>query len=137
MTSDKSYTTEQRLQQLMATATDWQTLGAMSNGWTVSGHAKYRLDYNGFLVLGIRSLSPGTTTDGTTLWSAANGLAAGWQPAFGRPVVAVTDHMGNPGALGSESCALFLNADGSITILGLAGGATRVDCFAVIPLDDS
>jgi hypothetical protein len=139
VTSEKSVTTEQRLNALIGTATAWASMGTMSNGWTIGTHAKYRLTMDGLLVIAWRNLRVGTATDATVIWSSANGLPSGFRPANGSILLTgATDHMANPGALGSESAAVVVNTDGSVTILGLAGGgnATRLDVYGTYPLDD-
>jgi hypothetical protein len=133
----KAQNTEARLNTLIATATGWQTFGSMSNGWSVGGHAKYRLTMDGLLVLAWKSLNVGTITDNTTIWSSANGLASGFRPVnTSHLIVVATDHMSNPGGTGSESAGALLNTDGSVTIFGMSGSATRVDAFITVPLDD-
>src|SRR5882724_7365052 len=105
----KAQSVEDRLNALIANATGWASMGSMSNGWSVGGHASYRRTMEGLLVLSWRNLLTGTDTDNTIIWSAANGLPAGFRPVnTDHLIVAMTDHMGNPGTLGSESASVFL-----------------------------
>jgi hypothetical protein len=135
--SEKAYSVESRLNQILAIATDWANFGSMSNGWSVGAYAKYRLDYSGNLCLTMRLNTGTTTTDGTTIWSAANGLPSGFRPVSARLIAASTDHQSNPGSLGSESAGIMLQTDGSILCYGLAGAAnvTRLDVHGVYPID--
>jgi hypothetical protein len=116
--------------------TSWANMGSMSASWTVGGLAKWRLTGDGLLVLAWRNLNPGTLTDGTTIWSAANGLPAAARPATLKVIGGVTDHMSNPSSLGTESCAVVLNTDGSVQVQGLAGASvTRLDVCGTYPID--
>jgi hypothetical protein len=135
----KAQSVEDRLNALIGSATAWADMGSMSNGWSVGTHARYRKTMDGLLVLAWRALSVGTETDGTVIWSAANGLPAGFRPVNNNHIiVAATDHMASPGGLGSESATVVLNTDGSVTIQGFAGSgnSTRCDVCGTYPIDD-
>lgn len=108
------------------------TFGTLSNSWAIGsgGQAKYRLNALGELQISMINLSPGTKTDGTQIWTAANGLPAGWAPVTSRRVTAMAN------AEAAETCGLSFNSDGSITVFGISGtSATRFDCCATFPRD--
>lgn len=135
MTSEKTYDVEQRLNQLLGNATNWAAMGSMSNGWTVGGHASWRLDFNGQLVVAFKLLVPGTDTDGTVIWSSANGLPTIARPANNHIIVCYTQAIRVAGA-SFEMAALEFETDGSIQCIGIQAASTRVDLYATIPLDD-
>lgn len=115
-------------------ATSPQTMPAMTNGWSVGGHATYLLDPLGNLVVSWKDLVPGTDTDGTVIW-ASGSLPAGYTPSNDRRIACYTDQARiNSVSNYAEGAALNINVDGSVTCFGIAAGATRADLFAVIPL---
>lgn len=132
----KAQSVEARLNALIDGATSWANMGSMSNGWTIGTTARYRLTMDGLLVLAW-DLNVGTIADGTVIWSAANGLPSGFRVVNRQKViVAATDHESAPGGTGTESAAVILKTDGSVTVLGMAGAATRLNVYGVYPLDD-
>lgn len=100
-----------------------------SNSWTIVGHVSYSLIGNGLLLLSINNLSPGTTTDGTIIFSSANGLPVGYRPTFGKRCACYSGQIN-----GTESPALLVNSDGSISCFGVGAGSTRVDLECVVPI---
>ena len=107
-------------------------LGSMSNGWSITGHASYWLGAEGELWLILKDIVPGTTiTDGTVIWSAANGLPAGYRPASNRRILCYsTGQTGNVGGTAFE-----LETDGSIQCYGFTRASTgRADLYAQIPI---
>lgn len=109
-----------------------QTMPAMQNGWSVGGHATYALDPLGNLVVSWKDLFAGTDTDGTVIW-AAGSLPSAYQPPNNRRIACYTDQLRVSGTT-VEGPALEIEPDGSVQCYGIAGGATRADLFAVIPL---
>jgi len=110
-------------------AETWHALGAMSNGWSVGGHAQYRIMPTGELALSMKDILLGTTfADGTVLWSAANGLRAGYRPANNRRIVAW--------APGNANVAIELETDGSIQCFGFGSVQTRYDLYWSGPIDE-
>lgn len=141
MTSDKATALEQRLNALLGD--QWSTLGSPSNGWSVGGHAQVRLSVDNCLIVAIKDLQPGTATDGTTVWSAGNGLPARCQPNSDRILVAYCDRTAMWSTANvAEMAALKFYQDGHIECFGISGsgvsgaGATRVDCYGIFPIDD-
>ena len=114
----------------------WNAMGPMSAGWSVGGHASYTMLPNGWLGVAFKDLVPGTDTDGTVIWSSANGLPAAYRPSNSHRVVAYTNTLRTSGA-SFEMGALEFETDGSIQCYGIAAAATRLDLFTSIPLNDS
>jgi hypothetical protein len=106
---------------------------AMSNGWTVGGHAAYALDPLGNLVVSFKDLVPGSVADGTTIWGAGS-LPAAYVPVNSRRIVSWCDGLKTVGG-NLEAAGLDFQTDGSVDVYGVSSGATRLDCFAVIPLE--
>ena len=121
---------------LNGTVETWHDLTTMSNGWTIGGHAAYTLTPDGWLGIAFKDLVPGSDADGTVIFSAANGLPAPYRPANAHRVVAYTSIQRASGAT-SSSAALEFETDGSVQCFGVAAASTRLDLYAVIPLNDS
>jgi hypothetical protein len=121
---------------LDGTGETWHDLATPSNGWTIGGHAAYTLLPDGWLGIAFKDLVPGTDTDGTTVFSSANGLPAAYRPANSHRIVAYTNTLRVSGA-SFEMGALEFETDGSIQCFGIAAAATRLDLFTAIPLNDS
>ena len=119
-------------QACVLTCDDWQTMPAMSSGWTVGGAASYRLNPDNSVTFAFRDLVPaGTPSDGTTIW--ANGsLPAAYQPLHNTRLNAYTDVLRQPTGV-AEACALEIGTAGNITCFGVANAATRVDMYATMP----
>lgn len=105
-----------------------QNLPTPINGWGVGGHAQYALDALGNLVVSLKDLVPGTTTDGTDLWPPGT-LTGAYVVPDNRRVVCYTNATN-----GDTSAALEFVADGSISCYGIGAGASRADLFATVPV---
>ena len=117
-------------------AETWHDLTTMSNGWSIGGHAAYTMLADGWVGIAFKDLVPGTDTDGTVIFSAANGLPAAYAPANNHRVVAYTNTLRVSGAA-FEMGALEFETDGSIQCFGIAAAATRLDLYCTLPLNDS
>lgn len=115
----------------------WHSLTGFAAGWAIgSGSAEYMLTPMNELKIAIRNLSPGTTTtDGTTILSSANGIPSAWQPATARRFPVAVNILRQASAGIFEGAALEIETDGSIQCYGIAAAATRVDGYAILPLD--
>lgn len=107
---------------------------AMSNSWAVGvgGEAKYQLDSTGCLQFSFILNTPGTKTDGITLW-AAGSLPAGYRPAVAKRWPIST---GTAAVSTNNTPSITFGTDGSITATGIntAGALTHVDAHGVMPL---
>jgi hypothetical protein len=114
----------------------WHDFGTLSNSWSVGVQAKYKLTAEGELMVSIVDLVPGTTADGTIIWSAANGLPAPYQPATTKQMVCSTNalRVSPVSAATQEAASLKFFTDGSVQCVGVAAAATRVDLAALIPI---
>lgn len=116
----------------------WNDLGTIATGMSVTV-AKYRLNpVNGSLDISIRNLNPsaGTDTDGSVIWSAANGLLASYRPNTPKRVPVYCNNLRVPSTGNFEGAAIEIEIDGSIQCFGWAGSATRVDGHIMgIPID--
>ena len=92
---------------------------------------------SGWLGIAFKDLVPGTDTDGTVIFSAANGLPAAYRPANNHRVVCLHEHAPRQSGAAFEMAALEFETDGSIQCFGIAAAATRLDLYAAIPLNDS
>lgn len=108
------------------------TMPAMTNGWSIGGHATYTKDVLGNLVVSFKDLLVGTDTDGTLIW-AIGSLPVGFRPANSRRIVCYTSTLRVSGAA-FESAALEFLPNGSIAVYGTAAASTRLDLFGTIPL---
>jgi hypothetical protein len=117
-----------------ATQETWHETGALTSGWSKNGFFKYRMLPFGSVQIAANNLNcnAATNTDGTTICSAVNGLPAAYRPASNFRLQATCDQLRVN--VGTEGCALVVNTDGSFTIFGVAGAATRFDCHAIFPL---
>jgi hypothetical protein len=123
MTSEKSYDTQQRLDALVQAQTDWANFGSFLNGWGPATLARYRIDLAGNVHVQFEVLSPGTTTNGTTILSSANGLPAGFRIGNFTYMPVRSD------ALAAQAPAIYVGSDGHMECFGIAAAATRVDCY--------
>jgi hypothetical protein len=108
------------------------SLSSMANGWSIGGHAQYMLNANGELVISFKDLQPGSVSDGTTIFSTGS-LPPAYRTANNHRVPAYCDQLKATGG-GYEGCSIELETDGSVQIYGVSSAATRVDCFAVVPI---
>jgi len=107
----------------------WHTLGAMSNGWSVGGHAACKISAEGELWLALKDILLGTTfADGTVIWPAANGLPAGYRPSRASRI--------SGWAPGNANVAIELETDGSIQCYGFGSLQTRFDFYGLVPITD-
>lgn len=161
MTSEKSYATEQRLNQLRSdlsgyattgslssyelhsalgpfaeynNQTSWTDTGGLSNGWGkgASGFFKYMRFFSNVWFVAAHGLTVGTTTDNTTiLTNAAFGIAA----ATNHYLPAYADVIKLVTGSNSEAAALRFNTDGTVSCYGIASTATIVDCYGILFVD--
>jgi hypothetical protein len=121
MTSEKSVLNEQRINKLYTDQADWANFGSFQNGWGPVTTARYRRTIGGIVQVQIQNLTPGTTTNGTSIITSGNGLPAGFRPGIVIWETVRTD------ALASQAPSLRIDTDGHIECNGIAAGATRVD----------
>jgi hypothetical protein len=113
-----------------------QSMPAMTSGWNIGGLAKYKLNGDGDLQVSFRNLhSNGTqTNDGYNIWAAGSFSGNYLVPDY-RRVPCYTDSLiWTSGTNRSEAAALEFAPDGSVSIFSVSQFATRVDCFATIPM---
>lgn len=135
MTSDKSTSLELRLNALLGDP--WQNMGSPTSGWGIGGHAQFRRSADGCLIVAFKDLTVGTATNGTTVWSAANGLPPGYAPQNSHRLVAYCDRTAMWSTANiTEMSALEFQTDGSVTCLGIGGTATRLDLYGIFPIDN-
>jgi hypothetical protein len=127
--ADKVYAIHQRLDALIALGADtgWHNLGAPGNGWTVTS-ARYRSIGMGLVFLEFRGLVPGTVTNGTVVFIAANGLPSGLRPTQARRIV--FGAVGTVGAAGNPE--LEFETDGSIQCQNVVAGVTGMDANVLL-----
>ena len=147
MTSEKSYSTEQRLNALIAALgplatfvpdASWTDTGSMTNSWSkASGFFKYKLLLPGVVAVCAQALTPGTVSDGTLIVSAANGLGSGYRPSTNKSIVADTNFLKTaPVGTGSfENARLTFVSDGSVTCNGFGLSATYCNLSGLIFTD--
>ena len=135
MTSEKSVLTETRFNALITgggsvlTEAAWTDFGTYSAGWAKVGGANYRFRMifggpaAGLVMVQMQNLnaSSGTTTNGTTILSAANGLPAGYRPGVASWIPVRCDNEG------SQTSAFMFGPDGHVECWGIGATATRVD----------
>lgn len=112
----------------------WHSMPAMSAGWNVGGHARYRLTALGDLQVAFKDMVVGTSTDQTVIW-AAGSLPPAYRPTNNHRIVCYADQLRVSGS-GFEAACLEFQTDGSVQCIGIAGGASRADCYAIIPITD-
>jgi hypothetical protein len=123
MTSEKSYDTQQRLDDLVGGQTDWADFGSYSNSWAKStGVYRYRRDLAGNTHVQMSVLTVGTTTNGTTILSSANGLPAGFRIGSFAYFPVRQDN------IASQIAAIYVGSDGHFECFGV-GAATRWDLY--------
>jgi hypothetical protein len=124
MTSDKSVAVEQRLNALI-TGDGWHSV-SLSAGWGSSLKYRYTMDLRS-VKLRFSNVSPGTTTDGTTIAT----LPSGYRPNNNTAVPLSCDVTG-----GSQSPHLAVSSAGACQVYGIGGAATQVTCQGEIAVDD-
>lgn len=108
-------------------------LASFSAGYAVGGSATYRLTAEGKLEINFRNLTHDGVTanaDGTVILTSANGL-----PVIYRPVSARRFPVWTNITRANEMAAVEIETDGSMQCYGHAVTNTRVDAYAVLPLD--
>jgi hypothetical protein len=130
--SDKAYAVEQRLSALIAGNDTWHNLGSMSNGWT-NVYARYMsTGVAGLVMVQLGGLAPGSTkTDGTAIWSSANGFPSAYRVsvAWRTPV-----YFQAFSAAGGEMPAFEFETDGSVQCFGFGGTAiTSAGVLLILP----
>lgn len=124
MTSEKSYDTQQRLDDLVQAQTDWADFGSYTASWSKStGVYRYRKDLAGNVHVQMAVLLVGTTTNGTTILSSANGLPAGFRIGNFAYFPVRTDQTA------AQSAAFYCGSDGHFECFGIGATATRCDCY--------
>lgn len=149
MTSDKSYTSEQRLNGLVPRVgtvegytswmnasppvfDHWADTGGMANGWGKgSGFFKYVHILPRLVLFHADGLTTGTVSDGTTILSAANGFPTGYVPPVALTFPAWTDNLKT--STSYEGAQFTVNIDGSVTCRGFATSATVACCWGLFP----
>lgn len=116
------------------------SLAGFATGFSVAGAASYRLCASppNTVQIHLRNIAyngTGTSTDGATILSAANGLPASYRPSSAQRLAATANLLRQPSAGVFESCAIEVETDGSLQIFGLANGATRIDLVDTYALD--
>lgn len=122
-------------------STTFHTLSGFNTGWSVGGECEYRLTVENEVEIRFRNLvHDGVTAnpDGTVILSSANGLPSAFRPSSARRAAAYCNQIrviatGPPTT--SSMAALEFETDGSIQCYGMAQAATRVDCYACLPLE--
>lgn len=120
---------------LNGTVEAWHSMPSIGAGWSVGGHASYTLMPDGWLGVAFKDLVPGTDTDGTAIW-ASGSLPTPYRVSNAHRVACYTQQQRVSGAT-TETAALEFETDGSIQCYGIAAASTRVDLYAVVPLNDS
>jgi hypothetical protein len=119
--SEKAYETAARLDNIVSTATDWIDFGAMANSWSkASNPCHYRRLIGGAVYIEMQNITPGTTANGTTIISSANGLPAGFRPGHALWIPVRQDNVA------TQTAAVCINTDGHLECWGV-GSATRWD----------
>jgi hypothetical protein len=122
--SDKSVLTEARLGAVLGLQTDWADFGSYSNGWAKStGVYRYRRDLAGNTHVQMSVLTVGTTANGTTILSSANGLPAGFRIGSFAYFPIRQDNVPT-----GNVPAIYVGADGHFECYGV-GSATRWDLY--------
>jgi hypothetical protein len=116
------------------------SLSGFATGFSVGGAASYRLCASppNTVQLHLRNIAyngTGTSTDGATILSAANGLPASYRPNSAQRLAAWSNLLRQPSAGVFEAVAVEVETDGSLQIFGLANGATRLDVVGLYALD--
>lgn len=116
------------------------SLAGFATGFSVAGAATYRLVASppNAVALHLRNIAyngTGTSTDGATILSAANGFPASYRPSSAQRIPAFANLLRQPSAGVFEACAVEVETDGSLQIFGLANGATRIDVVGLFYLD--
>jgi hypothetical protein len=123
MTSEKTYDVEQRLNDLLDAQTDWIDTGAMSNSWAKVGFLRYRRDLAGNTHLQAQNITVGTTANGTTILSSANGLPPGFRIGNFAYFAIRQDNVPT-----GNVPAVYVGTDGHLECYGV-GSATRWDFY--------
>ena len=120
MTSDKSYETELRLNSLVNGVDTWHNFGAPIAGWTAT-IARYKsVGVAGLVLVQMALVAPAVPpVDGTTIFVAAHGLPAAYQPDATTAGI-LQDCYVSQGS-GGETTALLFQTDGSVLVYGVGG----------------
>lgn len=115
-------------------------LSGFATGFAVGGSAQYRLCASppNTVQIHLRNITyngTGTSTDGATILSAANGLPASYRPTSAQRLPAWSNLLRQPTTGVFEAVAVEVETDGSLQIFGLANGATRLDVVGLYALD--
>ena len=114
------------------------SLSGFATGFSVGGSVQYEMlpfgNYVSFVARNIAYNGTGTSTDGATILTVANGLPAAYRPSTAKRLAATANLLRQPSAGVFESCAVEIEPDGSLQIYGLANGATRIDCHGIYSL---
>lgn len=121
--SDKSVLTEARLGAVLGLQTDWVDTGPLSAGWAKGGFARYRRDMAGNTHVQFQNITVGTTANGTTILSSANGLPAGFRIGSFAYFPIRQDNV--PSA---NVPSVYVGSDGHMECFGV-GAATRWDFY--------
>lgn len=121
--SEKAAATEARLDAIMSQQTDWADTGAMSAGWAKAGFLRYRRDRAGNTHVQGQNLTVGTTANGTTILSSANGLPAGFRIGSFAYFPIRQDNVPT-----GNVPAVYVGSDGHLECFGV-GSATRWDFY--------
>ena len=145
--SEKAYTTEQRLNGLVAALgplasfvpdAGWTDTGSMNSGWGKgSGFFRYKKILPSVVAIAVKGLTVGTVADATTILTNANGLPSGYQPAGAQQLVASTNSLKTSPVNASflEPCWLEFEPGGGAECFGVQSSATFLNCFGLIFTD--
>lgn len=145
MTSDKSYTNEQRLNSLISTGGaalygPWTAFNPLQNSWAVqspyTGAWCRRAPGNTLQISA--TMTPGTATDGTQIATIPSTDANGSNLRPSQQVVGAmtTDVIRIPGAGTNQEGVYFsLTSAGNMFCHGVAGSATTASINVSVPLD--
>jgi hypothetical protein len=132
MTSDKTYSTEQRLNTLIAGGValfgPWTAWTSLANSWAVQGsynQAWVRSAPGNMAIISVR-LAAGSTVDGVTVGTIPSADSAGnnLRPASTVFIPVMTDEERIFTGSNNEDAAFRIDTDGTVHTLGIGGGAT-------------
>lgn len=144
MTSEKTVDNAQRIDALVARIaalegdSSWTDTGGMTGTWSkASGYFKYKFIGKGIVMVAAQNLIPGTVADGTTILTAANGLAAAYRPAGPKQLPCTSNFIKTaPVGSGSFEGSWFeFEAGGSVQCFGFGTAATFANCFGIFTTD--
>jgi hypothetical protein len=147
MTSEKSYSTEQRLNALIAALgplgsfvpdASWTDTGSLTASWGKgSGFFRYKRILPNIVAVAAQALTVGTVADATTILTNANGLGSGYRPGSAQQVVASTNSLKTSPVNASflEPCWLEFETGGGVQCFGVQASATFLNCYGLIFTD--